>query len=96
MKKIVSGGANKSYGIQVARLAWVISEITERAGRHLECLESENQKKQPKTTALFSQYTTIKDPQTEKIKSLLNSFDLNNITPLQALQLLTKLKDEIA
>lgn len=31
----------------------------------------------------------------EKVKSLLESFDLNNITPLQALQLLDKIKDEL-
>ncbi|NOZ43661.1 MAG: hypothetical protein GXP45_00545 [bacterium] len=31
----------------------------------------------------------------QKIKSLLESFDINQMTPLQALQLLAKLKDEI-
>jgi hypothetical protein len=34
------------------------------------------------------------DRQRQKIKTLLNAYNLNEITPLQALQLLTKLKDE--
>ena len=33
--------------------------------------------------------------QYEKIKSMLNGIDLNNITPLQALQLLVKIKEEL-
>jgi hypothetical protein len=31
----------------------------------------------------------------EKIKSLLESYDLNDVTPLQALQLLSKIKDDV-
>jgi len=33
--------------------------------------------------------------QYEKIKSMLNGIDLNNITPLQALQLLVKIKEDL-
>jgi hypothetical protein len=35
------------------------------------------------------------DPKYEKVETLLETYDLNNITPLQALQLLSKIKDEL-
>jgi hypothetical protein len=35
------------------------------------------------------------DPKFEKIKTLLQSYDINSMTPLQALQLLAKIKDEL-
>ena len=35
------------------------------------------------------------DSRYEKVKVLLETYDLNNITPLQALQLLDKIKDEL-
>jgi len=37
----------------------------------------------------------IKDPKYEKIERLLSTYDLNDITPLQALQLLSKIKDDL-
>gem|GEM_PF-3937066 len=36
-----------------------------------------------------------RDGRYEKVKVLLETYDLNNITPLQALQLLSKIKDEL-
>jgi hypothetical protein len=36
-----------------------------------------------------------KDPKFEKIETLLKSFDINNMTPLQAFQLLEKIKEEL-
>ncbi|MEI6774352.1 MAG: hypothetical protein WCL18_06280 [bacterium] len=37
----------------------------------------------------------IKDPKYEKVETLLSTYDLNDITPLQALQLLSKIKDDL-
>jgi hypothetical protein len=44
---------------------------------------------------LLQQPIIEKDPKYEKVKNILQSYDLNNITPLQALQLLAKIKDEL-
>jgi len=35
------------------------------------------------------------DPTYEKVRAMLESYDINNLTPLQALQLLSKVKDEL-
>jgi hypothetical protein len=39
--------------------------------------------------------TEVLDPKYEKVTTLLDTYDLNNITPLQALQLLSKIKDDL-
>ncbi len=104
MKKIVRGGASKSYGLDVAKLAWIPATIVERAKGHLDTLEQEQgnrdegQEKRNKNLLPFT-FNLLPDSESnlkyEKIKSLLESYDLNNITPLQALQLLSKIKDEL-
>ncbi len=47
------------------------------------------------TSQLFNVSTPVRDQRFEKIKQFLQWFDLNTITPLQALQLLSKVKDEM-
>jgi len=42
LRKVVPGGTDRSYGIQVARLAGIPREITDRAEQILKILESEN------------------------------------------------------
>ncbi len=42
----------------------------------------------------FELWATV-DPKYEKVKTLLATYDLNDITPLKALQILDKIKDEL-
>jgi len=98
MKKIVPGGANKSYGIDVAKLAGINKQITDQAEYNLNKLKNQKKSESPKSSELspiFRNPQPQNNTKYDKIKSLLHSFDLNNITPLQALQLLSKLKDEL-
>jgi len=95
MKKIIAWWANKSYGIQVAKLAGIATGITKSAQKYLDNLEDNIDKTNKKRTSLFITTEQKEDKQTTKIKSIIQSFDLNNITPLQALQILSKIKDEI-
>jgi len=96
MKKITTGWANKSYGLDVAKLAGISPQIIQQAKNNLNKLEI-NPKTQNTTSTLFQPQNIIqqKDPQLEKIKTLLNSFNINNITPIQAIQLLEKIKEEL-
>jgi len=94
MKKIVPGWANKSYGLDVAKIAWIPNSIIDRAKQNLEHLENWKDNKHSGKLPLYSQ-ATFNTWNYEKIKSILESFDINNLTPLQALQLLFKIKDEI-
>ncbi|MCX6822617.1 MAG: DNA mismatch repair protein MutS [candidate division SR1 bacterium] len=107
MKKIIRGGADKSYGIDVAKLAGIPNVILERAKNNLKTLQNTNEKggmkneelpnSQPSTAEGFNFQlpASAGDPRFEKIKQFLQGFDLNTITPLQALQLLSKVKDEM-
>lgn len=98
MKKIVKGGANKSYGIDVAKIAGIPEKIIEQAKYILDHLEDGAHGKQHiahGNMPLMLQPISEKDPKYEKVKNILSSYDLNNITPLQALQILAKIKDEM-
>jgi len=99
--KILPGGTDKSYGIHVAKLAGVPQSILERSKEILEELEStftkevtsdrlaKHKTKQPDKDTLFVQ----------KHKSVLEKLaatDVNNLTPLEAINLLSQIKKEIA
>jgi len=96
MKKIIEGWANKSYWIDVAKLAWLNKNIIQKAEQNLKDL-NKNLKNSPhfSSTTLIPNNNSISDPKFEKIKTLINSFDINNMTPLQAMQLLAKIKNDL-
>jgi DNA mismatch repair ATPase MutS len=74
-------------------LAGIPTSITALATSYLDILESQDAAKQ--TTVPFLPIEKEKntmDKTRQKIQTLLNSYNLNEITPLQALQLLTKIK----
>ncbi|OQB40659.1 MAG: DNA mismatch repair protein MutS [candidate division CPR1 bacterium ADurb.Bin160] len=82
--------------MDVAKLAGIPNVILQRAEENLSNLHSSTDKKNIKdfNQNLFdiNRFAQVENPKYEKIKSILDSFDINNITPLQALQLLNKLK----
>ena len=102
LRKIVEGGADKSYGIQVARLAGLPGGVIERAREVLANLEkseldetgepviahSENKEKALHQPDLFA---ARPHPVIQEIKEL----DLQTMTPLQALNLLAELKKKL-
>ncbi|MGB2808362.1 MAG: DNA mismatch repair protein MutS, partial [Sedimentisphaerales bacterium] len=100
LHKILPGGTDKSYGIQVAKLAGVPKSILERSKEILEELESTFQKEA--TGEHLSRHKT-KEPDkdslfVQKHKSVLDklaSTDVNNLTPIEAINLLNQIKNEI-
>jgi DNA mismatch repair protein MutS len=100
LHKILPGGTDKSYGIHVARLAGIPKSILERAKEILEELESTFAKEA--TGEHLSRHKT-KEPDkdslfVEKHKSVLeklSSLDVNNLTPIEAINLLNQIKDEM-
>ena len=101
LHKIVDGGADRSYGIEVARLAGVPKNILTRAGAILSALEEKKEKQeQALQMDLFNFQETPKEKIVEVVKESevekqLKNLDLNNLTPLQALNTLEALKKEI-
>ena len=100
LHKILPGGTDKSYGIHVAKLAGVPKSILERSKEILEELESTFQKEA--TGEHLSRHKT-KEPDkdslfVQKHKSVLEklaSTDVNNLTPIEAINLLNEIKTEI-
>lgn len=98
MKKIAKWGSNKSYGLDVAKLAGIPQKILENAQYNLDSLENKSSSwKEKNKDNLFveNKFIKVNDPKHEKIKSIINSFDINNITPLQSMQLLEKIREII-
>ncbi|MHC4484477.1 MAG: DNA mismatch repair protein MutS [Planctomycetota bacterium] len=100
LHKILPGGTDKSYGIHVAKLAGVPKPILLRSSEILEELESTFQKEA--TGEHLSRHKT-KEPDkdslfVQKHKSVLeklSSTDINNLTPIEAINLLNQIKEEI-
>ena len=92
LRKIVKGGANRSFGIEVASLAGVPKEITTRAKSILKTLEK-NDVARGKTAAYVEEADEQK-PLSE-VEEILLSTDVNTLSPMQALLLLSDLKEKV-
>jgi DNA mismatch repair protein MutS len=91
---IEAGPANKSYGIEVARLAGLPASVLQRARQVLKQHErSERHNVAVETEAPLQ--LTMFTPISQTIVDRLESTDVNTLTPLQALNLLEELKNEI-
>ncbi|MGA7318198.1 MAG: DNA mismatch repair protein MutS [Silvibacterium sp.] len=91
---IEDGPANKSYGIDVARLAGLPPQVIQRARQVLKQHErSERQNVAVETEAPLQM--TMFTPLSQRILDRLEEMDINSLTPLQALNLLEELKTEI-
>jgi DNA mismatch repair protein MutS len=100
LHKILPGGTDKSYGIHVAKLAGVPKPIVERSKEILE--ELENTFAKEATGSHLAKHKTKKPPQdilfVQKHKSILDKLgatDVNNLTPIDAINLLNQIKEEI-
>ncbi len=100
MKRIVKWGASKSYGLDVATIAWIPRTIIDRARENLGELEKKNEDKKSWTwfrspSLPLWAFSTRVDPQFDKVKNIIKWFDIENITPLQAMDILNKIKEEL-
>ncbi len=100
LHKILPGGTDKSYGIHVAKLAGLPKTILERSKEILEELESTFQKEA--TGEHLSRHKTKEPDQNllfvERHKSILDklsAMDINNLTPLEAINMLEQIRKEI-
>lgn len=100
LHRILPGGTDKSYGIHVAKLAGIPKPILERSAEILDELES-TFAKEATSEHLAKHKTKEADADTlfvKKHKSVLEklgSTDVNNLTPIEAINLLNQIKNEI-
>ncbi|WP_353095231.1 DNA mismatch repair protein MutS [Tissierella praeacuta] len=94
LRKIVEGSTNKSYGIEVAKLAGIDKSIINRANEILSLIEGNHQininnipTEEPKQLNLIDYK---KDYYLDKVLNL----DINSMTPIEALNILYSLKED--
>ena len=92
---IEPGAASKSYGIEVARLAGLPPVVIERAKHVLRQHEKQEQQSVQVETAAEPMQMTIFTPLSQKIVDRIEATDVNSLTPLQALNLLEELQQEM-
>ena len=101
LRKITRGGANKSFGIEVAALAGIDRAVLERASELVSLLE-----KNDINASVFSKQEAdeeaekkiARERQTKaalKVASTLKEVDMNNLTPLLAFDLVNELSKQI-
>ena len=96
LRKIVRGGANRSFGIEVASLAGLPSEIIQRAKEISHTIEQ-----QDFNIKLANTEHKNKDSQVElalannQVVNILKELDVNKITPLDAFEILQDLKGKL-
>mgnify|MGYP004591816553 CR=1 FL=1 len=99
LRKIVEGGTDESYGIHVARLAGVPKVVTKRADEILTSLERKSMlsgKKQEKESkkVVEGQFDMFNFKLAE-IAHEIDKIDLNELTPIDALNTLVKIKEKM-
>ncbi|MFH1259760.1 MAG: DNA mismatch repair protein MutS [Elusimicrobiota bacterium] len=102
LRKIVPGSADRSYGIQVAKLAGLPAGVIGRAGKILTDLEKNAKKEfalpveennvQPE---LFVPFQAGISDELKKIAEEIKTVDLNNLTPMEALLKIKEWKEKI-
>ena len=100
LRKVEEGAADKSYGIEVAKLAGLPSDVVTRAREVLAEHESAersavNHLAHDETREPGPMQLTIFTPLSQKIVDRIKETDLNGISPLEALNLLHELKKQI-
>lgn len=97
LRKIVRGGASRSFGIEVASLAGLPETVLKRAQDILHILEENDLSRDNKlTNSLDSEYASKNKQNSKNIKnilSVLEDLNINNLTPLNAFDVLIQLKN---
>ena len=96
LRKIVRGGTDDSYGIEVAKLAGVPSEVVKRAKEILASIEAGNAAYTPKDAhrdePAFDLFATVTNENEKIACDRLKSADINTMTPIECMNLLFELK----
>ncbi|MDR2839954.1 MAG: DNA mismatch repair protein MutS [Paludibacter sp.] len=101
LRKLLPGGSEHSFGIHVAKMAGMPPSIVKRAENILSDLESENhQSSLSKPTNIIAEKREglqlsifqLDDPVLEQIRDEIQNLDINNLTPVEALNKLNDIK----
>ena len=98
LRKLVQGGSEHSFGIHVARMAGIPARVVQRAQEMLKVLEANRTAPGSKPQVSVSKddvqlsFFQLDDPVLEQIREEILNTDLDNLTPVQALNKLNDIK----
>ena len=99
LRKIVTGGTDESYGIHVARLAGVPKEVTKNANNILNNLEKKsiiiNRGEQKENKKVVEGQFDMFNYKIAEIAHEIDKINLDELTPIDALNILSKIKEKI-
>lgn len=106
LRRLVKGGTNKSYGIQVARLAGlpdivinnakhILSNIDKNSSDIPKPLPEKPKKKSKKKRKKDDHQMELFNPDEQSVKKILEKIDISSMTPLEAINLLNDLKQKV-
>ena len=93
LRRIVSGGADQSYGIEVAKLAGIPDSVVKRARQILKQLESGKPEATKKKAEVEQTAISFTPPGEAEAIFRLKHLDVNNLTPMQAFQIVCDLAE---
>ncbi len=101
LRKLEQGGSNHSFGIHVATMAGMPKSVTKRATEILKKLEGDKEKEglakpmsaiKKQREGIQLSFYQLDDPVLKEIRNQIANLDINNLTPLEALNKLNDIK----
>ena len=100
MRKIVNGGTDESYGVHVAKLAGVPKVVTQRANEILKKIERKNvlvnKNSEKENKKQVDGQLDMYNFKLAEIAHELDKVNINELTPIDALNTLVKIKEEMS
>lgn len=101
LHKIARGGASQSFGVEVASLAGVSKTVIEHAKRIMQSLEDDSRNRDTNSVLIAAgqanatKQVSLFENSESKIERQLRDINIDNLTPLQALTVLSDLKKQL-
>ena len=101
LRKLVKGGSEHSFGIHVAKMAGMPQSIVKRSNEILSQLETDNRKMgiakpmkkiSSEREGFQLSFFQLDDPVLSQVRDEINNLDINNLTPVEALNKLNEIK----
>ena len=98
LRKLVKGGSNHSFGIHVAKMAGMPKLVLDSAKNKLKVMErtKPSELKDEKNDDNFQlSFFDVEDPKMQEIRKIIETLDIDNLSPVEALIKLNQIKKEI-
>ena len=98
MRKLTKGGSAHSFGIHVAKMAGMPTQVVSTAERKLKVLEKSHQEDDRKealkkdSSEMQLSFINLDDPLLEELRDEIIDLDINTLTPVEALMKLNSIK----